>query len=197
MSAVGETIDPTLVETTESGRTGKRSATIVAGGDAAGGSRTVAHAAASGKKAAIHIDLLLSEGDIRRGPAFSGAVSFRAHFEGRSVIPLDPVGFDELNTDYFEQTPSVPTKRISPKARIRDFSEIARTYKEHEAITEAERCFVCGSCVGCEVCATFCPDFSVRVEDNAARIDYAYCKGCGICVRECPRGVVVTREAAE
>lgn len=186
MSAVGETVDPALVEASGSRNAGKGSRPVVIGGDAAGGPRTVAHAAASGKRAAIQIDLLLSGRLI--GPVDAEMGSFRAYCDGRSVIPIEPVRFDELNTDYFERTPPVATQKIPPEVRVRDFSEIARTYDKEEAIAEADRCFVCGSCVGCEVCATFCPDFSVRVEDDAARIDYTYCKGCGICIRECPGG---------
>ena len=46
------------------------------------------------------------------------------------------------------------------------------------------------SCVGCGVCATCCPDGSVRIENKLAIVDYDYCKGCGICAVECVRGAI-------
>ncbi len=187
ITAVGETVDTAFAET---GGTAARGPVIV-GGDAAGGRRTVADAAASGKRAAISIDRILSGHSI--GPDDNAAGSFRAHWERRSVMPAEPVRFEELNTDYFDRTPSVAAKKIAPDRRVRNFAEVTRTYGEKAAIAEAGRCFVCGSCAGCEVCATFCPDFSVLVQDYSAEIDYRYCKGCGICVRECPRGVIATR----
>lgn len=190
ISAVGETVDPGLVEIKEAG-----DGPVIVIGDAAGDSRTVAHAAASGKRAAVRIDRMFSGTEI--GPGEPVAESFRAYCERRSVILTDPVRFDELNTDYFEPMSSVAAKKILPEVRVRDFSEITRTYSEQEAMAESGRCFVCGSCIGCEICATFCPDFSVSVQDDSAVIDYTYCKGCGICVRECPRGVMVTRQTGD
>ncbi len=192
LSAVGETIDPALTESKKTGETGGGDGPIIVIGDAAGGPRTVAHAAASGKRAALRMDRMLSGREI--GPDDRATESFRAYRERRSVIPIDPVRFEELNTDYFEETASVAAKRKSAEVRVQDFSEITRTYSPRAAVTESGRCFVCGSCVGCEVCATFCPDFSVSVQGDSALIDYRYCKGCGICIRECPRGVIVTRE---
>jgi NADPH-dependent glutamate synthase beta subunit-like oxidoreductase len=187
ITAVGETVDAAFVGT---GGTAARGPVIL-GGDAAGGRRTVADAAASGKRAAISIDRTLSGHSI--GPDDNAAGGFRAHWEKRSVMPAEPVRFEELNTDYFERMPSVAAKKTAPDLRVHNFAEVTRTYGEKAASAEAGRCFVCGSCAGCEVCATFCPDFSVLVQDYSAQIDYRYCKGCGICVRECPRGVIATR----
>jgi NADPH-dependent glutamate synthase beta subunit-like oxidoreductase/Pyruvate/2-oxoacid:ferredoxin oxidoreductase delta subunit len=192
LSAVGETIDPELIENKNTGGRGGR---VIIGGDAAGGPRTVAHAAASGKRAALRIDRMLSGRETGPGESVTG--SFRAYREGRSVIPTDPVRLEELNTDYFDRTASVAAKKVPPEVRVRNFSEITRTYSEKAAVTESGRCFICGSCVGCEVCATFCPDFSISVGGDSASIDYTYCKGCGICIRECPRGVIVTRQESE
>ncbi len=189
LTAVGEGIDPALVEGADA------NGAVIVGGDAAGGSRTVAHAAASGKRAAIRIDRMLWGRPIE--PDEPEAASFGAYHQRRSVIPADPVRFEELNTDYFEPAKPVAAEKLDPEVRIRDFSQITRTYSSTEAAVESGRCFVCGSCVGCEICATYCPDFSVSVRDDAALIDYDYCKGCGICVRECPRGVMVTRTAGD
>jgi NADPH-dependent glutamate synthase beta subunit-like oxidoreductase/Pyruvate/2-oxoacid:ferredoxin oxidoreductase delta subunit len=187
ISAVGETVDPVLVESATA-----VCGPVIVGGDAAGGRRTVADAAASGKQAAITIDKSFSAHTMDPADGLSGG--FRAYYEKRPVAPADPVRFEELNTDYFERAASFVAKRTAPEVRVRNFSEVTRTYGEKAAIGEAGRCFICGSCAGCEVCATFCPDFSVLVQDYSALIDYTYCKGCGICIRECPRGVIVTRQ---
>jgi len=101
------------------------------------------------------------------------------------------VSYSEVNTAYFERTEPISPSKLAPEIRVKGLEEIVQTIDEQGAVRESSRCFVCGSCVGCEVCAAFCPDFSVEVSGNAAEIDYAYCKGCGICARECPRGVIV------
>lgn len=40
-------------------------------------------------------------------------------------------------------------------------------------------------CVKCGICAEFCPDCAIAVDENGAHIDMFYCKGCGICMNEC------------
>lgn len=45
-------------------------------------------------------------------------------------------------------------------------------------------------CVGCGICATFCPDGCVRIVNKLAVVDYDYCKGCGICAQVCTRGAI-------
>ncbi len=43
-------------------------------------------------------------------------------------------------------------------------------------------------CVQCLRCWSFCPDCSIKLNDDGKviGIDYDYCKGCGICAHECP-----------
>jgi NADPH-dependent glutamate synthase beta subunit-like oxidoreductase/Pyruvate/2-oxoacid:ferredoxin oxidoreductase delta subunit len=184
ITAVGEATDRSWSQAA-----GKSSGIMTFCGDAAGGARTVANAAASGKRAAIEIDRRLQ--GTAAGPGEWPAESFRAHFERRSVVPADAVPYSDVNTAYFEKTPPITAEKVSPEIRIGGFGEVTQTIDEAGATRESSRCFVCGSCVGCEVCKTFCPDFSIRVAERTVGIDYAYCKGCGICARECPRGVIV------
>ncbi len=40
-------------------------------------------------------------------------------------------------------------------------------------------------CNGCGLCAMYCPDGCVLVENKKYYPDYQYCKGCGICAWEC------------
>ncbi len=42
-------------------------------------------------------------------------------------------------------------------------------------------------CRQCLLCAPFCPDSSIPVEDCRRKdFDYDHCKGCGICYKVCP-----------
>ncbi|MBQ4482295.1 MAG: 4Fe-4S binding protein [Lachnospiraceae bacterium] len=42
-------------------------------------------------------------------------------------------------------------------------------------------------CKQCLLCAPFCPDSSIPVEDGRrGEFDYDHCKGCGICLKACP-----------
>jgi 2-oxoacid:acceptor oxidoreductase delta subunit (pyruvate/2-ketoisovalerate family) len=45
---------------------------------------------------------------------------------------------------------------------------------------------VTSKCLGCGICANFCPDGAIKIVKKKMKIDYNYCKGCGICAVECP-----------
>lgn len=187
VTAVGESIDLSFMG--DNGSNEK----IFVGGDAAGGDRTVAHAAATGKRGAIVIDSKLMGKGVNLPE--DGQVSFEAYFNGIPDSEMDPVTFDEINTDYFPKIKRTRAERLTPEVRTVDFSEIEATLTPSDSAREASRCFVCGTCIDCKTCETFCPDFTVRAVKAAGplgfgvEIDYTYCKGCGICVRECPRGM--------
>jgi 2-oxoacid:acceptor oxidoreductase delta subunit (pyruvate/2-ketoisovalerate family) len=108
------------------------------------------------------------------------------------------VTFDELNTDYFEPSRRQRETKDLIKKRIKGFREITSGFTEGIAMEEAERCFSCGTCVGCENCYVFCPDASIIKigEVLSHQVDYDFCKGCGICFSECPRGVISLKEEA-
>jgi len=157
-------------------------------GDAAGEIRTVTTAAASGKRAAMEIDAaLVGRIEIPTGAALR---HFRQYIRGTSIVPTDPVTYSQINTDYFMKEARVPIKRLDLNERVGGFKEVSIGYTAEETQSGASRCFVCGSCIGCKVCETYCPDFSIAAEHTDVKINYDYCKGCGICVRECPRGVI-------
>ncbi len=191
-----------IVLTQRDGSTGIKG--IFAGGDLTSNQRTVAHAIGSGKKAALAIDYYLrgkdSEEVIRQaligeGPSLS---IFRAlHPEER---PMNPhlVTFEELNTDYFEPSRRQRESKGPVRKRIKGFGEVTSTFTEGIASEEAERCFSCGTCNGCENCYVFCPDASVIKAENilSHQVDYDFCKGCGICFSECPRGAISLKEEA-
>lgn len=191
-----------IIVTQKDGSTGIKG--IFAGGDLTSNQRTVAHAIGSGKKAALAIDCYLrgkdSEEAIRQvligeGPSLS---IFRyLHPEER---PMNPhiVTFEELNADYFEPSKRHRESKGLVKKRIKGFGEVTSTFTEGIALEEAERCFSCGTCNGCENCYVFCPDASIiKTEDILShQVDYDFCKGCGICFSECPRGAISLEEEA-
>ena len=191
-----------IVLTQRDGSTGVKG--IFAGGDLASNQRTVAHAIGSGKKAALAIDCYLngkkSEEALRQiligeGPSIS---MFRYLHPQERLMNPHVVTFDELNTDYFESSRRQRETKGFIKKRIKGFGEVTSGFTEGIALDEAERCFSCGTCVGCENCYVFCPDASIIKigEVLSHQVDYDFCKGCGICFSECPRGVISLKEEA-
>jgi 2-oxoacid:acceptor oxidoreductase delta subunit (pyruvate/2-ketoisovalerate family) len=191
-----------IILTRRDGSTGVKG--IFAGGDLTSTQRTVAHAIGSGKKAALAIDCYLQGKNaedgihqilIGEGPSLS---IFRyLHPEER---PMNPhvVAFEELNTDYFETSRRHREQKSAAKKRVKGFEEVTSTLTESVALEEAERCFSCGTCNGCENCYVFCPDASILKTEEilSHQVDYDFCKGCGICFAECPRGAISLKEEA-
>jgi ferredoxin len=67
----------------------------------------------------------------------------------------------------------VETKAVEPKA--------AKTGKIY---------FINRTCIGCQVCKTFCPVKAIRFGDGGNEIDQKKCIQCGTCYRECPISVI-------
>ena len=191
-----------IILTQRDGSTGVKG--IFAGGDLTSNQRTVAYAIGSGKKAALAIDCYLQDKDVEEairqiligeGPSLS--IYRHLHPEER---PMNPhvVTFEELNTDYFETSKKHREQRELAKKRIKGFGEVTSTFSESVAFGEAERCFSCGTCNGCENCYVFCPDASIMKTEEilSHQVDYDFCKGCGICFSECPRGAISLKEEA-
>ena len=191
-----------VVLTQRDGSTGIKG--IFAGGDLTSNQRTVAHAIGSGKRAALAIDCYLQDEDaeeairqilIGEGPSVS---MFRHLHPGERPMNPHVVTFEEVNTDYFEASKRNEEYNELAKKRIQGFREVTSTFSESIALEEAERCFSCGTCNGCENCYVFCPDASImrREEILSRQVDYDFCKGCGICFSECPRGAISLKEEA-
>jgi NADPH-dependent glutamate synthase beta subunit-like oxidoreductase len=147
-----------------------------AAGDIVDGPGMVVQAVGSGRKVANAIDLLLKKGQIE--------------------IPDEhPDVIDDLrrlNLRYFKHAPRTRDMEREPEERVRSQKlEVRLGYTEEMAVREADRCFSCGVCNGCDNCWVVCPDTSI-VRDERRNGHYSvnlnYCKGCGVCVQECPTG---------
>jgi len=177
---------------------------VVFGGDLTTPVKSVSHAVASGKEAALALDVLFREGFEailpRLTPCMIGdgrSLSMEVYLGGaRSQRSSHVVRYSEINIDYFQFTPRIAQPRLLKEERVRSFAEIDLRISANLAMREAERCFNCGLCNQCDNCRLFCPDLAVLREQSprGRRIDYDYCKGCGICVVECPRNAMILEE---
>ncbi len=175
---------------------------VVYAGDLTNETKSVTHAIASGKQAAIALDVLFREGfaavpkkldlcRIGNGQAHSIEIYTGGRRKERSSHIVE---FSEVNTDYFTFTPRIRPPLLLVEERRRSFNEITLKISAGIAIEEAGRCFNCGLCNGCDNCRLFCPDLAVIKNGEIRTINYDYCKGCGICVVECPRNAMSLEE---
>ncbi len=160
---------------------------LFAGGDLAGGARTVTEAIAWGLRAAWGIDRTLRGGEAadRRPPTPLMNAWPHPQTERTRFWRADSVGRSE---------PS----HLTPDQRVSSFTEVVGTLTEAQARTEAARCAVCGMCGNCRSCIDLfgCPAFYLA--DGQVAIDATLCNGCGVCVAFCPNGAIrpVAREGA-
>jgi len=173
-----------------------------AGGDIIDIPHTVTHAIGSGKRAAIAIDRFLqgekreqgSLGRFRwgeRGNVSLGRINGTMLFPRRNPAS-EVVALKDMNTFYFDHRSRTNSQRIPPKEGLKGFQEVIASPSKEEAVTEAQRCFICGSCTECGNCYIFCPECAIKSDPGGYGYiaDMEYCKGCGICVNECPRGAM-------
>ncbi len=191
------------VETDQMGKT--THSRFFAGGDIADIPHTVTHAIGSGKLAAVAIDRFL--GGLKGGEdnldqfkwGDSGNISL-ARLKGTSLFcrrnpTVDVIDYRDMNPFYFDNRPRVKIRRVPSKERLKGFQEVIESPSQEEVVSEARRCFNCGSCTECGNCHIFCPENSIRRDPDGYGYvaDMDYCKGCGICINECPRGAMIMK----
>jgi NADPH-dependent glutamate synthase beta subunit-like oxidoreductase len=153
---------------------------VFAGGDAASGLRTVAHAIGAGTRAARRIHARLSGQVATSPPGSVWAMPAADHL----------VDFAEINRHDFQPLRRAERWERPVVDRLGCFAEVVEGLEPAAAQAETARCFTCGHCVGCDNCLDVCPDMAVSRADGGYRISAAHCKGCGLCVEECPRGAL-------
>ncbi len=175
---------------------------VVYGGDLTNQNKSVTHAIASGKEAAIALDIMFKQGidavsddlnslKIGKGPA----LSMKNYMDGEKIKRNSHiVAYNEINIDYFTHCSRTEPASLLEEKRIQSFAQIEQTYSEDHVTNETGRCFNCGICNSCDNCRIFCPDVAVILDGAGRRINLDYCKGCGICVAECPRNAMALEE---
>ncbi|HUT15438.1 MAG TPA: NAD(P)-binding protein [Anaerolineae bacterium] len=177
-----------LIAINETGATSRER--IFAGGDAATGFGTVAHAIGSGKRAALAIDKWLREKTLEGFPPQTEHVRSAPRDIDQTVVH-----FEDLNLAYFSEETRTPQPQRAAAERVKDFAEVNLGFTEGGVSREAARCFSCGTCNQCDTCWLYCPDVCILRRDREGyEINYDYCKGCGICAQECPRVAIVIEE---
>lgn len=198
VTAIGESADLELLP--EAARDGWRVAaderfatpvdTVFAAGDAAFGEGTVTAAVGGGRRVAAVVDRRLS------GRELPPAAPSLQKLWRRPVDAGRPVYVDQLNPAYFTESPRPEISELDPTLRRSSFDEVVEGFTDEQAVHEARRCLVCGTCNECCNCLFFCPDVAIHKRNGAVgfEIDTEHCKGCGICVEECPRSALTLVE---
>ena len=73
---------------------------------------------------------------------------------------------------------------ITPITTVPSTANNTGAWRTFKPIIDLEKC------IRCWICWKFCPDVSIRIEDEKPVIDYEHCKGCGICANECPKKAI-------
>ena len=172
---------------------------VFAGGDATPAKASVVDAMASGKRAALGIHLSttgqIKDADLKTpalGP--SPAFSLTAYFQRPEDWRPDQLAVPDILTLYMApRQPPEKLPEMDASESIHTNEEVARGFAADAACKEAERCLVCGTCVGCNRCMVFCPEGAVMPPEEPGgeyRYRDAYCKGCNTCASVCFRGVM-------
>jgi len=175
---------------------------MVFGGDLTNRLKSVTDAIASGKQAAMALDIFFKSGLeviqerlsaclVGKGPALSMA---RYLGVGRTTRNSHIVLYDEINRDYFLPAARAAATRLDVDKRMQSVAQIEQTLTSTQVLEETGRCFNCGICNDCDNCRLFCPEIAVTLTGTRRQVNLDYCKGCGICVVECPRNAMALEE---
>ena len=100
----------------------------------------------------------------------------------------------QINFDHKPQSVAVQSPKLPGSERVsKGEAEVTGTTTEQQFLNEVERCFSCGSCMGCEQCSMYCTlACYTKLEEVAPGLYFTLmldaCKECGKCVEVCPSG---------
>jgi Pyruvate/2-oxoacid:ferredoxin oxidoreductase delta subunit len=175
---------------------------LIYGGDLTSPIKSVSDAIASGKQAAMALDVYFNYGMDAIEERLAGcrvgdgqALSMDVYLENdRKNRTAHIVAYDEIVSDYFEPAARSVPSTLDAAERARSFAEIESTLDNGIAREEAARCFNCGICTACDYCRLYCPEMAVEVKKARRSINLDFCKGCGVCATECPRNAMALEE---
>ena len=118
-----------------------------------------------------------------------------ARDEGAADDQVEPeVCFRDVK---FESKPSTEATRkarlLGPERVTLGMREVAATITEDQFLSEVERCYSCGLCLGCEQCFMYCTSGCFTRSDDPAPgayfdLNLDACRQCGKCIEVCPCG---------
>jgi len=189
IAAVSQTVDWGGLEPLGTGASGPRASDLAAPGDGVwtGGDMLglgiAGMAIAQGRQAAEAVHRMLS------GAAPSSGAP-------RAATPLRNVA-----TDFLAERPPARVFEQPVAERLAQADlEVHETLSEAAFLQEAERCFSCGQCHGCQYCFMYCNGGGfVRLDQVQPGAYFALalerCLGCGKCIELCPTGFLSPAEA--
>jgi len=107
----------------------------------------------------------------------------------------------DVAADFYPASPRAQLLEQPIVERIaRPDLEVHETLSEEAFLQEAERCFSCGQCHGCQYCFMYCNGGGfVRIDHAQPGAYFALalerCLGCGKCIELCPTGFLSAVEA--
>jgi len=160
--------DPDTLETGVKG--------IYAGGDVGSTIRSIVQAIASGKRAAISIDIFLRGGDKKvLAEAGRGSLSVR-HYIAQGDAKPENRSPAEPETAYFGPGERLQPAMLPSETRVNSQAEVNRGLSSEDAMAEAKRCFRCSH---------YGPPIVLYPDE---------CWFCGTCVEECPAAGAIRME---
>jgi formate dehydrogenase major subunit len=148
---------------------------------------------------------LWAGGDVR-GLDIAGSAIFHGrraaesvHARLRGLAPPEtshfmPIPSDAINFDFKERRFPVHPHHLPVEEALQSpTAEATTTITEEEFLTEVERCFSCGLCMGCQQCWMYCTAMNfARVADprpgHYFTMSLDACEECGKCIEVCPCG---------